>query len=239
MDVRKYSAYGIVPFVLVLALLIGLLIQPAPVTAQNTACYRPQGGASFVCDDGGSFVVGDGATLTVQSGGTLTIESGGTLGLSGYTTSTMDSLIVAGDAVITGTGRIDGAADIGGALTVTGTSALIGSVDVTGNLEVVDHIGTSAELYLFSGDALAVTDGQVITPTESLLELTATGTVTASLATAVDGQVLILANSSNSTINIADAGTTRLSEAGALGQYDTLTLIGLGTSWYEIARSTN
>ncbi len=223
---------AMIPATMIIAVLIGLLIgQPAPVTAQNTPCYRPQGGASFVCGDGGSFVV--------KSGGALTVESGGTLGLSGYTTSTMDSLTVNGDTVITGTGRIDGAANIGGALTVTGTTAMLGNVDVTGNLEVVDHLGTSAELYLFSGDSLAVLNGATITPANSLLELTATGTVTASLATASDGQVLILANSSNSTINIEDTGTTRLSAAAALGQYDTLTLVGLGTSWYEVARSTN
>lgn len=197
-------------------------------------------------------------TVTMSSATTWTVSSltadvaltaeDFTAGSAEITTATIGSLTadtfdgdltVNGNAIVTGTARVDGATDIGGALTVTGTTALLGNVDVTGNLETVDHIGTSAELYLFSGDALAVTDGQVITPTESLLELTATGEVTASLETAVDGQVLILANSSNSTINIADSGTTRLSAAAALGQYDTLTLIGLGTSWYEIARSTN
>ena len=233
MMIMKRAAVGL--SVAVLALLVGVLaLSPAPVAAQNTACYPPQGGASFVCGDGGTFVVGDGASLTVESGGTLAIEAGGTLGLSGYTTSTLDSLTV------TGTGRIDGATTIGGALTVTGTSNLVGNTSVAGTFAANgSKLAVAKTLNTVLQSALTLTDGGIITPTGTFQEVTAAADVTVTLAPGASGDILIILNSANKTVTIADAGTTYLASAAALGQHDTLTLIATTGAWYEIARSNN
>lgn len=191
---------------LVAALML-VLSAAAPVDAQNTACFRPVGGASFECGDGGSFVVGDGATIFVESGGTLDVDSGATMTVAG--SATLGSVIVEGNG------------------------------DVTGNFEVTDHLLTQAELYLIPPDALAVTDGATITPTAAVMELTAAGAVGAELVAAGDGQLLILINTSANTITISDTATLESTGDIALGQYDTLTLMGVGVKWYQLAASNN
>jgi hypothetical protein len=112
-------------------------------------------------------------------------------------------------------------------------------VDVTGNLEAVDHLLTQAELYLIPADIISVTNGGVITPTSGIVELEAAGTVTATLSTASDGQVVILANVSNSNIVIADTGTTYLSGDITLAQRDTVMLIAIGVGWYQVGAESD
>lgn len=176
---------------LALTLALGLLLAlapSAPAAAQNTACYRPQGGASFTCGDGGSFVLLSGATLDVRSGA---------------------------------------------------SSVFGGNVDVTGNLEVVDHFANSGQTYFVPGDALTVTDGGIITPTTTVLELTAAGTVGAEMGVAGDGQLVTLINTVNQTITITETAGARMAGNFAMGQYDTITFMGAGVTWFEVARSNN
>lgn len=248
-----------------LALVLGLLLlaalaPAAPVDAQsNTACYRPVGGASFEYGDGGSFVVQDGATLIVESGGTFTLASGSTAALGPdivaavsdmtlttitATTGIIDDVTAAGavgaaDLTASDDLTVDDDAVIGGSLTVTGSTGLIGNVDVTGNLEAVDHLATQAEFYMIPPDAVTVTNGGTITPTGAVVELTAAGAVGAAMAPAVDGQFLILINTVNQTITISETSTARMAGDFAMGQYDTITLIGQGVTWHEVARSNN
>lgn len=196
---RYFAIAAAVAVVLALALLVALA-PAAPAAAQTTACYRPQGGASFTCGSGGSVVLLNGARLDMRTGA---------------------NAVIGGDA------------------TISGTTALIGNVDVTGNLEVVDHIANSGQTYYITGAALAVTDGGTITPTETAVELTAAGAVGAGLATAEDGKLVILVNSSANTITITDTGTTKLAGNWVGGQDDSLTLLGIGVTWYEISRSAN
>jgi hypothetical protein len=92
--------------------------------------------------------------------------------------------------------------------------------------------------------AYAVTDGTTIAPTGTYMRLSSSGTVTASATTAISdgtygGQVLVLENSTATTINIPDAANTQTSGATALGQYDTLTLIWNGSDWVEMAQADN
>lgn len=124
-------------------------------------------------------------------------------------------------------------------LIVTGGSNLTGNVDVTGNLEVVDHFANSGQTYYITGSAYTVTNGGTITPTETVVELTAAGTVGAGLSTASDGQLVIFINTANQTITITDTTGVQLAGDWAGGQNDTLTLIGQGVTWYELDRSTN
>ena len=115
-----------------------------------------------------------------------------------------------------------------------------GYVDVQTNLYVGDWV------HVFTQTPIAVTDGAVITPTGTYQPLTSSGAVTATLTTSASyvtaGDTLFLLNASptvTTTINIADSGTAMLSAAGALGQYDSLTLFFDGTNWIELSRSDN
>jgi hypothetical protein len=229
-----------VAVVLMVALLLSLAPQVAE--AQNTACYMERGGLRWICGDGG--------TMLFRDGSTLTMESGSTLNITGFLTTTLDELTVNGNAEVTGTLDVGGEATvddlivtddvtIGGDLAVTGTTGLVGNVDVTGNLEVVDHLLTQAELYLIPPTALTLTDGDIITPTAAVMEIGAAEEVTVTLATATDGQFLILVNIGDGAINIVDEETTRIATSAELGTADTLTLIGAGVSWYELSRSNN
>lgn len=237
----RHLAFGVVLGLVLVALLAFALapnITPQPVAAQsNTACYRPVGGASFECGDGGSFVVQDGAQLVVESGGTLDVQSGSTVVLDSLTvtgTAAVGDDLTVGDR-ITSTGNLA----VGGDATVTGALNVTGNSDVTGNLEVTDHPLTQAELYIIPPSALTVTDGMVITPTGSVMELTAAGAVGAELIAAGDGQLLVLINIGAQTITISDTTTIESTGDIALGQYDTLTLMGSGVKWYQLAASNN
>lgn len=90
--------------------------------------------------------------------------------------------------------------------------------------------------------AISVTNGVTLTLSASFQPLTSAGTVTHTLAAPTTaGQIVTLINTSNTTINLADSGTARLSAAWAAGQYDTLTLIAPPdlAAWVEVARSNN
>lgn len=146
------------------------------------------------------------------------------------TLTTTGDVTVGDDLTVTG--------DISGAMLPTTINAS-GNVDITGNLEVVDHIANSGQQYYITGAAVTVAAGATITPTEALVELTAAGSVGASLATCTDGQYVMFVNTAAQTITITDTGTTRLAGDWAGGQYDTLTLACVGVAWYEMARSVN
>lgn len=184
---RYVGAAVAVALMLVLGFFLALA-PAAPAAAQNTPCYRPQGGASFTCGSGGSFVLLSGATLDVRTGA---------------------------------------------------SSVFGGNVDVTGNLEVVDHFANSGQTYFIPGDALTVTDGAVITPSTTVLELTAAGTVGAEMGVAGDGQLVTLINTANQTITISETTGARMAGNFAMGQYDSITLMGNGVTWFEVARSNN
>ncbi len=227
-SVRFVTFAAVIVAVLALALFVALA-PSAPVAAQNTACFRPVGGASFECGDGGSFVVGDGAQLVVESGGTLVMD--------GYTTGDVTTLNVSGESKLTGATWITG--------TLTGAEATLASInvtgngDVTGNFEVTDHLLTQAEFYMIPPAAVTVADGGTINPTGAVVELTAAGDVGAQMDAAGDGEFVILINTVNQTITITDTGSAKLAGDYSMGQYDTLTLIGQGVIWHEVSRSNN
>lgn len=138
---------------------------------------------------------------------------------------------------VAGTFTASGGIDAAG--TTVDSLIVSGNGDVTGNFEVTDHLLTQAELYMIPPDALTVTDGGTITPTAAVMELTAAGAVGAELIAAGDGQLLILINTSANNIVISDTATIESTGDITLGQYDTLTLMGVGVKWYQLAASNN
>lgn len=134
---------------------------------------------------------------------------------------------------------IGGNTSVGGTLAVAGGSNLVGNVTTDGTFSADGTITGQAGLTLIPGTAISVTDGSTITPTTAIQELTAAGNVGAALAACGDGQMLTLVNLSNVTITITDTGGIKLAGNAALGQYDSLTVIGSGVTCVETARANN
>jgi UDP-3-O-[3-hydroxymyristoyl] glucosamine N-acyltransferase len=156
------------------------------------------------------------------------------------------ALVVSDSAAVVGTFGVNGDLNVTDdvvivdSLTVTGTSALVGNVDVTGNMDVADYLSVSAETYFITGDAYTITEGATITPTQTVVEMTAAGAVSATMAPpSGDGQLAILVNTADQTITLTEDAEARIAGNFAMGQYDTITLVSVGVKWYEVARSNN
>jgi len=89
--------------------------------------------------------------------------------------------------------------------------------------------------------AISVTNNATITPTASYQPLSSAGTVTASLSTSgiVTGAVLMLVNTTNTTIILTDTGTLKASGNVSLGQYDAAQFSFDGTNWIQTGESDN
>ena len=133
---------------------------------------------------------------------------------------------------------------VAGTLTAAGTADLAsvlvsGNSNLSGNLIVDGYYAGQGETYFIPPTAVTVTDGAVITPTGTVLELTSAGAVGAELTAGADGRLLIIVNVGAQNIVISDTATIESTGDITLGQYDTLTLIGSGVKWYQIAASNN
>jgi len=161
------------------------------------------------------------------------VEVAGTTHLSAL--STTGDVTVGDDLTVT-----DDAA-VGGALAVTGASTLTGAV-TTGGALTIGTIATIGTFEKFTAcTVISPTDGAVITPTCTYQRFSSAGEVTPTITTTgiTTGTLLVLINTTNTTINLADTGTAKLSAAWAGGQYDALVLWFDGTNWIEISRSDN
>lgn len=136
------------------------------------------------------------------------------------------------------TAAIGGNTAIGGNVTAAAAN-FTGNVTTDGTFAADGAITGQGGFNLIPGPAITVTDGGTITPTTAIQELTAAGTVGAALAACGDGQVVTLINLSNQTITITDTGTIHLAGNVALGQYDSLTVVGSGVRCIEVARANN
>ena len=151
-------------------------------------------------------------------------------------------LTVTDTATFTSGVNVAGAMGVSGATTLTtlnATSNATSNATIAGTLAVADSLALSDELYMIPQDAFTVTNGSTITVTGAVMELTAAGTVGADLPAATDGRVLILVNGVNQTITITETASAVMAGNFAMGQGDTLTLIGNGVVWYELSRSNN
>lgn len=112
----------------------------------------------------------------------------------------------------------------------------------TAKVEGAAGVASFYGLRLTPAAALTVINGTAIVPGGSYQPLNGSGTITAATvatSSATIGDVVVLVNTTNTTINIADSGKVKLSAAAAIGQYDTLTLMYVYPYWQELARSNN
>jgi hypothetical protein len=127
-----------------------------------------------------------------------------------------------------------GAVIEGNGLTVTGNVAQTsGNITTDGNVTIADNLIVSAQT------SITVTDGYTLTTTGGFHPLTSAGTVTMTLTVPTIGSVIVLENTTNTAINIADGSGVSMAGAVALGQYDTITYISDGRTLVELSRSNN
>jgi hypothetical protein len=127
---------------------------------------------------------------------------------------------------------------------VTG-AATAGTAAVTGNASVGGTLSANGNV-AFGGlinapyATTVITNGTVLTPTETALALAPTVESTITMGAGTNGQIVILYNDSAQTINMADSGTVKLSAAWAAGQNDVLGLWYVtSVGWVELFRSNN
>jgi len=157
----------------------------------------------------------------------LVVTSGGATITAGGVTITAGGLDMTNDA-ITNIGAAGTDFSASGGLTLATTLTLS-----DGDVVVADDVRVTAQT------AITVTNGAAFAPTGTYQPIQAAGEVTPTVTIGTAGDLLVLINTSAQTINIADTGTTMLTAAGALGQYDSLTLWCDGTNWIEISRANN
>jgi len=120
----------------------------------------------------------------------------------------------------------------------TTTPSANARLDVAGNVSLTG-------LFAFSGVAASVSINTTISPTSSLMVLSASSVVTLNATTAIAdppliGALLILQGTSDiNTITVPDNANTRLGGNRILGDGDTLTLVFNGNEWVEIAYANN
>jgi hypothetical protein len=245
----------------VLAVLVYVSVHFFPVESvdaqggYNTNCYMEQGGSKFVA--------GSGCEIEVQSGAIFDIQDGSTV--SGISTTSLSSLTVSGASTLSGTVVASDTASFNGAvtfgtdgtaadvtfysdttgdlmlwdqseeaLTITGTNGQDALNVDDGNVDIADNIDV-AGFYISTSQSITPTDGAVITPTSSLVILTPAGEVTPTISACAGGEQLILYNSVNQTINLADSGNFVLASALTLGQYDVLRLACIDSKWVQVS----
>lgn len=147
-------------------------------------------------------------------------------------------LTVTDTATFTDDVNVAGAMGVSGATTLTTLNAT-SNATIAGTLAVADQAAFSDEFYIIPQNAYTVTNGSTITVTGAVMELTAAGAVGADLPAATDGRLLILINGVNQTITITETASAVMAGNFAMGQGDTLKLIGNGVVWYELSRSNN
>lgn len=123
-------------------------------------------------------------------------------------------------------------------LNVVGTTTLTGDVTMGDDLIVTDNVSVDG-LVLTAATLISLTNGSTLTPVSSFHRIGSPGTVYVTLGVCPAGLVTTLENAINATINLTDTGTSKLTGNFAMGQYDTLTLLGDGTNCYELARANN
>jgi hypothetical protein len=138
----------------------------------------------------------------------------------------------------------------GGVLTVNGTTVITGNTSIgngssASTLAVWGDQSNNANFILqgwqrMDGEPFTVEDGRNITPTNTYMELSSSGTVTAAgIVAGTEGDLLILVNVGAQNIVLPDSGTLKLSGGLTLAASDSVVLIADGTNWVQLATSNN
>ena len=109
-----------------------------------------------------------------------------------------------------------------------------------GDVSVGDDFTLGGDLVTTPGTTIVVTPGSTVTPLGAYVPLSSTGTVgTSAIAGPTAGRRITLVNVAATTITFTDTGTLKLTGNIALGQYDTLSLVGDGTNWLQLSTANN
>jgi hypothetical protein len=128
-----------------------------------------------------------------------------------------------------------------GNLLVEGNATVNGDLTLGSDLTAGDNVTVGNFLYLTAGTAISLTNGGIVTATNTYQPIDAapSSTVTVTVAAGSSGQLLRLINRGTGTIVVADASTMVLASTYSMGQYDSLLLMSDGTNWIEMGRSNN
>ena len=154
-------------------------------------------------------------------------------------------LTVTDTATFTSDVAVAGASTLTGAVTAAGgVNVTSGGMNVTGGtssttLSVSSDTSLGADLSIAPRTAISVTDGGIITPTGTLQMLESAGNVTATLASGQSGQLLMLINTTDTTIVLEDTSGQIFSGNVSLAQWDTAEFVFYGTSWIQTGESNN
>lgn len=124
-----------------------------------------------------------------------------------------------------------------GGLTLTDDNLTLTSGDVVitdGNASINDDLNIDAQA------AISVTMNATITPLGSYQPLSSAGTVnTSSITAGTVGDLLVLINTTATSIVLTDTSTLKLTGNLTLGQFDSVTLWSDGTNWIQVATANN
>ena len=131
------------------------------------------------------------------------------------------------------------------ALTVTDDLIAGGDITSTGDITAGDDLTVTDkanvnEIVLTPATSITATQNMTLTFTTSAQPMAAADSLSFGIISGgTAGDILILHNSSDTTITITDTGTIMLSGNISLAQYDTAVLYCDGTNWLQLAESNN
>lgn len=129
----------------------------------------------------------------------------------------------------TGNVATAGTLDVTGATTLTAAVAALGGISVTG-----------FDTFVPATVITVTQDMTTFVPTGTYQPIASVGNVSFNaIGGKAAGRLLILINTTATTITITDTGTIMLSGNAVLGQYDTLTLFSDGTNWLQLSKGDN
>jgi hypothetical protein len=161
---RSLKTFIIVAAAVVLvAMLLSVLAPiPAAVEAQNVPCFRPIGGAKFVCADGGAFEAREGALIDVQYGASALF--GGSL-----------EFAVATPIAVTSGGAIDPDGAVYVTLTSAGNVGTSNVVTTTARRLLILHNTGSNTITLTDTGQLLLGGNAVLGPQDTLTLISSGG----------------------------------------------------------------
>jgi hypothetical protein len=229
--------------------------------AKNVAAsgceYEFRSGSTFDIQDGTTFSISD-LTLTDDLNVTGDLVVTGTSNLQGNVSDSAgvftfaDNVLVDGQAdavqlTVQGYTTQTNAAFVvenssGTDLVTVSNTGLLTADDVTSvdDITVGDDLGVGGWGTFTKQSTTVVSDGSTITPLGTYAPISATATTgTSDIANPTAGRVLLIVNVGSATITLTDTGTLKLGGNAALGQYDTLSLLGDGTNWVQLSKADN